>query len=110
MQTSGSGLRYKISGEESDLERISPGDWVDVKYNVGLINGTPCYSGIKQFKVDNDHVEKGIHEGVKLMKKGQKAIFILPSHLAHGLMGDGNKIPPKAILICELEVKSVKKS
>jgi FKBP-type peptidyl-prolyl cis-trans isomerase FkpA len=39
---------------------------------------------------------------------GDKAILILPSHLAHGLVGDENKIPPKASVIYELELLSLK--
>jgi FKBP-type peptidyl-prolyl cis-trans isomerase FkpA len=34
--------------------------------------------------------------------------MILPSHLAHGLLGDDNKIPPKASVIYELELLSLR--
>jgi FKBP-type peptidyl-prolyl cis-trans isomerase FkpA len=36
-----------------------------------------------------------------------KAIFILPAHLAFGLIGDRNKIPPKVAVVYEVEVISI---
>jgi FKBP-type peptidyl-prolyl cis-trans isomerase len=38
------------------------------------------------------------------MRKGEKAKFILPSHLAHGLVGDLQKIPPLSILVLDVEL------
>ena len=77
-----------------------------------MLDGKLCYSsdknGPKTFKVDFDNVETGIHQGIKLMREGEKAIFILPSHLAHGLTGDNDKIPPKASVYYEVEVLSVR--
>jgi FKBP-type peptidyl-prolyl cis-trans isomerase len=54
--------------------------------------------------VDFDQVESGLHEGIKYMKKGEKARLILPPHLAHGLIGDMNKIPMNATLIYDIQV------
>ena len=107
MKTTGSGLRYLIINENPKGRRAKSMDVVTVAYSISLLNGTFCYKGIKDFKVDEDHVEKGVHEGIKLLREKEQAIFILPSHLAHGLSGDNNKIPPKAILICEVELRKV---
>ena len=49
-----------------------------------------------------------MHEGVKYMHVGDKAVIILPSHLAYGLVGDEHKIPPHASLLYELELLSVR--
>jgi FKBP-type peptidyl-prolyl cis-trans isomerase len=38
------------------------------------------------------------------MNKGDKAKFILPSHLGYGLMGDEVKIPSHAILVCDVSL------
>ena len=112
MQTTGSGLRYAIVKENKKGKQIVSTNVVKVKYKVKLLDGTLCYSsdkdGPKTFKVDMDNVEDGIHQGVKLMREGEKAIFILPSHLAHGLTGDNNMIPPKASVYYEVEVLSVR--
>ena len=38
------------------------------------------------------------------MHEGDKARFIMPPHLAHGLLGDNHKIPARAIIIYEVEL------
>lgn len=112
MQMTGTGLRYQIIKENPKGKAIISTNIVKVKYKVLLLDGTLCYNsdknGPKTFKVDFDNVETGIHQGIKLMREGEKAIFILPSHLAHGLTGDDDMIPPKASVYYEVEVLSVK--
>ena len=53
-------------------------------------------------------VESGLEEAVLKLRKNSSAILILPPHLAHGLIGDGNKIPPKAILVYKIKVIDIK--
>ena len=76
------------------------------------MDGRVCYSsdslGPKEFVVGADNVETGLHEGIQYLHVGDRATLILPSHLAHGLIGDESKIPPKASVIYELELLSVK--
>lgn len=113
MQTTGSGLRYAIVKENAKGKPLLSMDEITVKYKVSLLDGTLCYSsektGPKKIKIDMDNVESGLHQGLKLMKVGEKAIFILPSHLAHGLTGDNNLIPPKASVYYEIEVTNLNK-
>jgi FKBP-type peptidyl-prolyl cis-trans isomerase len=112
MQTTGTGLRYQVLQANPKGRPIISTDIVTVHYKVNLLDGTECYSskkkGPKTFKVDFDNIEDGIHEGIKLIREGEKAIFILPSHLAHGLTGDNDMIPPKSPVQYEIEVLAVK--
>lgn len=112
MQITGTGLRYLFIKENPKEERVERGNIVKVNYKVSLLDGTVCYSsdkkGPKEFSVGADNVESGIHEGVQLMHLHDKAIFILPAHLAFGLIGDRDKIPPKAAVVYEVEVISIK--
>jgi FKBP-type peptidyl-prolyl cis-trans isomerase len=114
MQVTQTGLRYLILKTNPKGKAIQTMDIVTVKYEVSLLDGTVCYSsdkkGPKSFKVDFDNVEDGLHEGIKLLHDGEKAVFILPSHLAHGLTGDNDKIPPKSPVLYEIEVLSVKRN
>jgi FKBP-type peptidyl-prolyl cis-trans isomerase len=111
MQTTGTGLRYLLIKENIKDKKIENGNRIKVKYKVSLLDGTVCYSsdkkGAKEFTVGADNVESGIHEGVQLMHLHDKAIFILPAHLAFGLIGDRDKIPPKVAVVYEVEVISV---
>lgn len=101
MKKTGSGLWYNIN-PSGDTTTIHTGDLVKIAYKITLLNGKFCYSsdstGLKEFKVGQGGVESGLEEALLLMHKGDKAELILPPHLAHGLIGDQNKIPVLAIL------------
>lgn len=107
MHKSGSGLRYKIE-RTGHGARASYGDRAEIWYAVYLITGDPVYSsedlGTKVFTVGRGGVESGLEEGILLMREGDQATFILPSHLAHGVPGDGVKIPRRASLIYKIEL------
>lgn len=111
MYTTETGLWYAIS-EEGAGENIVKGKVVTLDYHIWLLDGTLCYSsandGQKVFLVGQGGVESGLEEGILLLKKGSKATFIMPPHLAHGLIGDDNRIPSRAILRYEIEVIDVK--
>lgn len=113
MQVTGTGLRYLFIKENPKEERVERGNIVKVNYKVSLLDGTVCYSsdkkGAKEFMVGSDYVEPGVHEGVQLMHLYDKAIFILPAHLAFGLIGDRDKIPPKAAVVYDVEVISIQR-
>lgn len=103
----GTGLRYQIikNGDEKPIEK---GDMVTLEYEVSLLNGNTVYSskedGYKTFVVGKGGVERGLEEVMLLLHKNDVAVAILPDHLAHGLLGDGNKIPAKATLVYKLKI------
>ncbi len=111
MTTTGTGLRYMII-QKGNGALAKPEQLAKVNFKISLLDGRVCYSsdstGAKEFIVAGDNVESGLHEGIQYMHVGDKAILILPSHLAHGLIGDENRIPPKASVIYELELLSLK--
>lgn len=103
----GTGLRYVVTKQnEGDL--IKQGNVVTIDYEVSLLSGDVLYSsdndGNKTFIVGRGGVESGLEEAILKLHNGDEAVLIIPSHLAHGLVGDGNKIPPKATLIYKLKV------
>ncbi len=107
MQETGSGLRYMIyhegSGEKAQKDQIAV-----FHYSVWLITGDLVYSsredGMAEFLIGRGGVESGLEEGFLLLHEGDKAKFILPPHLAHGVPGDGVKIPQRATLIYDVEL------
>jgi len=115
MQITGTGLRYLFIKENPKEKKVENGNRIKVNYKVSLLDGNICYTSDKkspkEFTVGSVYVgevvESGIHEGVQLMHLHDKAIFILPAHLAFGLIGDRDKVPPKAAVVYEVELISV---
>ena len=107
LKTTESGLWYMIYEKGTGAPAIQNKRAV-ISYKVYLLDGTLCYSsdqlGPKKFTIGKGGVERGLEEGILLLHVGDKARFILPPHLAQGLMGDGNKIPPRAIILYEIEL------
>ena len=111
MEKTGTGLRYLFLAKGKGAQPRS-GDFVKVNYKVSLLDGTECYSsdkdGPKEFKVEGEDIESGLHEAVLLMHVGDKAKFLLPSYMAHGMHGDDAKIPALSAIVVDLELLEVK--
>lgn len=102
------GVHYYIY-EEGEGKEIEDGQNVLVDYVVTKITGDTLYTTSKEldeFVVANSEKESGLHEAMKLLKPGSKAIIILPSHRAHGVSGDSEKIPPLTTVVYNLTVKA----
>jgi len=88
------------------------GQTVYTRMKIELLNGTVCHETPKgeteNFVLEHSDKESGLHEALRFMKKGDRAKLILPSHLAHGLLGDRDKIPPQSILYIDLELVDLK--
>ncbi len=107
MKESGTGLRYQILVKGKG-HKAHTGQIAKIRYSVELFSGKKIYSGTKLFKIGYGGVENGLEEGILLLKTGEEARFILPSHLAYGLSGDGNKVPPHTPLIYYVKLLELK--
>lgn len=103
-----SGIRYFVYKPSAKGDSIREGMKVTMYYQLSLLDDTPCYSsaegGPKTFIVGKEHIESGIHKGLQYLKRGDKAMLLIPSALAHGLLGDLNKIPPQMPIVYDVEV------
>ncbi len=103
-----SGIRFYVYKPSAHGDSIKDGEEITMNYEVALLDGTKCYSsrtdGKKTFIVGNEDIESGIHKGVRYLKHGDKAILLIPSHLAHGLLGDFKKIPPQMPIVYDIEI------
>lgn len=102
-----SGLYY-IETKEGKGNNASNGNKVSVHYTGKLLDGTVFDSSIERgtpfsFRLGEGSVIKGWEEGIALMKKGGKALFVIPSHLAYGERSTGN-IPANSPLVFEVEL------
>ena len=107
-----SGLRYQII-QEGNGAKAEKGKSVSVHYKGQLTDGTVFDSSYKRnapidFPLGVGQVISGWDEGIQLLKVGDKARFVIPSHLGYGSRGAGGVIPPDATLIFDVELMNVK--
>ena len=106
MMKTGTGLRYMIY-KHGTGPKAESGKTAVLKFEVRLLTGDLIYNsateGLKEFVIGHGGVESGLEEGILLLKTGDRAKFIVPSHLAFGLLGDLKKIPQQATLVYDIE-------
>jgi len=106
------GIRYYIYKQGSG-ECPKVDDVVEIEFKVRLLDSdtTLCYSsdesGIAKFKVEKDYIETGLHEAVTYLNIGSEAFIILPHYLAHGLIGNSDKIPPLSAVLYEIKLIAI---
>jgi FKBP-type peptidyl-prolyl cis-trans isomerase len=102
MNESPTGLWFQII-REGDGKTFSNNDKIVMDYECSLLDGTKCYSskdiGPKELVLGRSEMEPGLNEGLRLLKPGAEAIFIIPPFLAYGLIGDRKMIPPRAVIV-----------
>ncbi len=110
MEVTKTGLWYMIY-QKGKGKPVRKNSRVTIEYNIHLLDGTLCYhsdeEGPKQFEVGKGEVEPGLDEGIRYLRMGDRARFIIPPHLAYGLIGDENKIPARSVIVYDLRVLSV---
>lgn len=107
--TTASGLEYEVLKAGSG-DHPKPSDLVQVNYKGTLLDGTTFDSSYDRgqpatFRLDQ--VIPGWTEGLQLMTPGSKYRFVIPSNLAYGEQGAGDKIGPNATLVFEVELLAI---
>jgi FKBP-type peptidyl-prolyl cis-trans isomerase len=107
MAETSTGLWYYIrKAGEGDFFRDN--DRVVFDYECTLLDGTFCYSsqesGPRDITIGRAELEAGLNEGLRMLRPGAGALFILPPYLAHGLQGDGKKIPPRSVVVYDISI------
>ena len=107
-----SGLRYQFI-QKGDGKQAAAGKTVSVHYEGSLENGKVFDSSYPrkkpiEFRLGQGQVIEGWDEGIALLKVGDKARFVIPSHLGYGSAGAGGVIPADATLIFDVELMDVK--
>ena len=107
-----SGLRYKMIQKGSG-KKAENGKTVSVHYTGQLEDGKVFDSSYPrkkpiEFPLGRGNVIEGWDEGIALLQVGDKARFVIPSHLGYGSRGAGGVIPPNSTLIFDVELMDVK--
>lgn len=110
MQQTGSGLRIEVYQQGKGIVPKLH-DAVSVSYTLYLLTGDKCYfidpGHPLIFKIGESDQLRGIQEAVTLMKEGSHARLVLPSHLAYGMSGDGDKVPGASPVYIDLQLLKV---
>lgn len=110
-----SGLKY-IDVKEGKGAQPKQGQVISVKYHGYLLDGTvfdsnvdPKFGHPEPFKtpIGVGRVIAGWDEGMLSMKVGGKRKLIVPAILGYGSQGMGDRIPPDATLIFDVELLGV---
>ena len=105
-----SGLQYMVLKEGTGA-KPGPTDIVTVHYTGKLLDGTVFDSseGGEPATFPLDKVIPGWTEGLQLMSEGSEYRLFIPSELAYGSKGSGDKILPNATLIFDVKLIKVEK-
>ena len=107
MKETKSGLWYYIKNEGSG-RLFTEKDKVSYGFVCSFLDGTECYNsdklGPKEVVLGKSEIEAGLNEGLRMLKPGGEAVFILPPFLAFGLVGDGKSITSRAVLVYEIRI------
>lgn len=105
-----SGVQYKVVADGVG-ENPTETDTVTVHYRGFLIDGTEFDNSFDRGEptvLEIGQVIPGWQETLQLMKVGSKWKVWIPSDLAYGLRGAGNKIGPNEMLTFDIELISIK--
>lgn len=107
MKESPTGLWYQII-KNGEGDPFTDNNKVIFDFECSLLDGTKCYSskelGAKEVVLGKSKMEAGLNEGLRMLNHGAEAIFIIPPFLAYGLIGDGKKIPSRAIIVYNVNI------
>ena len=117
VEETASGLHY-VTTAEGTGDTPANGKVVTVHYTGKLLDGTVFDSSINKkplsFVIGQNNVIEGWEEGIALMKEGEKAQLIIPSHLAYYQSAlelpqsvSNVEIPPFSVLIFDVELVDI---
>ena len=102
MENGDGGIQYMVCAH-GDGDSISAAPKIRMDYRVELLDGTICYdsktNGQKELTVGSSEMEPGMTRTLRRLCHGDSAVLILPPHLAKGLIGDMDRIPPHSVVV-----------
>ncbi len=79
---------------------ILPDDKVRVVYRLEGLDGTPIYTHqVDTLKVGRHDVTVALDELLQQLHYGSQAYLIAPSNSAYGVVGDGDRVPSRTVII-----------
>ena len=100
---------YKTKDTLSSSTTAKSGDVVKINYDISTLGGLALYGAVEhEFSIDKEEFIPGLKDGIKLMKKGETMVFLIPSFRAYGVTGNGDKIKMNQTLKSTLTLINIK--
>ena len=96
---------------KNTLDTLTPkkGDVAFFDYELKDLKGHIIYSQLELkpqiYYVDKQNIMTGLREGIKLMHKKEKVVFLFTSHMGFGFHGDNKKIGTNVPLLCTVTLR-----
>ncbi len=108
MQKMPGGYWYKVERSAKGA-RVKTNDMCSVRYRLYSLAGQPLDEATdKELVVGKKQVITGLDYALPSMQVGEEGLFIFPSHLAYGMKGYGQQVPPYTPVMYRVEVLGVR--
>ena len=110
MQRTPTGLYIEVLAPGNG-ELYKENDPVNLEYRTFLLSGEMIYCsdslGVKHFVVNRSEEIDALHEAVQLLRPGARARLVIPSYLAYGVAGDGDRIRGLQPIMMEIKLLEI---
>lgn len=104
----GSRLMCNNAQLSSFSSRLNYGDTVQLLYSVETIGGETIYMGLcDTVVVGRAQPNRGVDEALLYLAPGNTATVIVPSEQAFGVIGDGDRITSRMILVYKITINNI---
>ena len=106
-----SGLQYKVLAPGKGTRQPTWASTVQVRYKGTLIDGSvfdETKPGAAPVEFEAGGVIKGWQEALTMMTEGEKWNVVIPSDLAYGCKGKGDRIKGDQVLVFDIELLKIK--
>lgn len=105
---------YITKTELNSVNTVEEKDTIWFQYGVKNLKDSIIYTkeeiGKKAVVLGQSSMIRGLEFGLKRMTEGERAILLIPSGLAYGVKGDGNKIGADQPLVINIELNKLRKN
>lgn len=107
------GYWYTILEESKTNDHLpKAGDLVYFDSEIYSVTGDTIYRKgelkTREYMVDKEEIIIGLRDGLKRLKKGDKAEFLFPSHVAYGYIGDKQRIGMNVPIVYTVTILDIK--
>lgn len=108
MQRIPGGSRVMANGRGAAADPLTFGDTVELRYTVETIGGETIYSALcDTVVVGRAQPNRGVDEALRSLHAGESATVIVPSEQGFGVIGDGDRISSRMILVYKITINNI---